>query len=214
MIRALVILPRLLAGVVIALIGAVGVLLVLEAVGVIDTGWRNELSEALSDFAAASWSGWAMALVGVGLGACAAVLAFGLFTTARPGGRRLFVVSRGEHGETRLRGRAVRNALTARLREQPAVLDARISLMRRRWLAELTIADNADLSAVDREARALLSDEFWSSVGVRPARIDLRFALDDVVAPGAEPMPPDAEFQAQADTVSDGEGAEADGVRA
>ena len=92
MIRLLVLLPRLLATAVIGAIGAVGVLLILEAVDVIDTDWRNELSRAFADFAVANWAGWAIALIGVGLAACAAVLGFGLFTTARPGGRRLFVL--------------------------------------------------------------------------------------------------------------------------
>jgi len=205
MIRLLVLLPRLLAAAVIGAIGAVGVLLILEAVDVIDNDWRDELSGAFADFAVANWAGWAIALIGVGLAVCAAVLGFGLLTTARPGGRRLFVVANSQRGQTRVRGRAVRNALGERLREHPAILGARTSLMRRRWVADVDVADNADLAATDREARALLNTEFWSSLGVAPARIDLRFHLQDVFAPGAKPAEPIAEAtQEEADTDADG----------
>lgn len=195
MIRLMVALPRLLGAALLAAVAAAGLLLLLESVGVLDSSWRNDLAQSIADFAVADWPGWAVALVGVGLGALSLLLGIGLFTTARPGGRRLFVVGRSSRGGTRVRGRAVRTALRERLGEHPAVVDSRASLMRRRWRADVGVADNANLQAVDRELRDLLGEEFWASLGVEPARIDLRFALRDVVAPGASTELPEPEAE-------------------
>jgi hypothetical protein len=151
---------------------ATGVLLILEATGVIHGGWRTAIARTARWVAQPSLLSWAVALVGVLVGLLALVVLVAQFVPARMT-RRVTVAERSSAGSTAVSAVVVRRAVGQRLSEVDGIIDAVPVADGRRLAMRARLAPTADANYVTHEARAALGDAFWSDLGLAPRPVDL-----------------------------------------
>lgn len=157
----------------IAAIGAVGLLLVLEITGTIDSEWRRRLADAIDAAAFPYWSLWISGLVGAGLALVGLTLVAALLAPQRRGLTRTFEVYRGGDGETRIRGRAAIRAARHEAETIEGVLGVDGRIRSKRLHLTLRIDDRISLADVENEARRRLDHEFWIDLGLADFGVNL-----------------------------------------
>ncbi len=151
---------------------AVGVLLILEATGLIDGAWRESLARAARWVAQPSLAAWAVALIGLLIGLLALAVLVAQFVPARMT-RRATVVETSSAGSTAVRAVVVRRAVGQRLREIDGIVEAVPVADGRRLSMRARLAPNTDAVRVAHQAREALNEAFWSSLGLTPRPVDL-----------------------------------------
>ena len=151
---------------------ATGVLLILEATGVIEGGWRSALARASRWVGQPSLPTWAVALIGVLVGLVALVVLVAQFVPARMT-RRVTVTERTSAGATAVSAVVVRRAVTQRLREIDGITEAVPLADGKRLSMRARLAPGTDANQVSQQARAALGDDFWSDLGLPSRPVDL-----------------------------------------
>lgn len=160
----------------VGVIGAVGVLLMLEAAEVVGDRWRRETAELIEAVAFPDWSLWVIALAGVGVALIGVALVAAQIAPPKKGVNRMHNVYRGDDGETRIAGRAAINAARHELEKIDGVESVAGRVLRKQLTVELQVDDRADLTAVEAEARSRLGHEFWINLGLADFDVNLLVA--------------------------------------
>jgi len=155
----------------------VGVLMVLEATGIVDDQWRASLSRALSSIADPAIDQWEAALAGAGLAAIAAVILFAQFTPYRRTTKYHTVVDEVDDGQTLLHSGAVQSAINAVFRSVDGIADASVVVGKRRADARISALDGTNVVEAAAAADRILDAEFWPRLGIEPLRVDLRIGF-------------------------------------
>lgn len=155
---------------------AVGVLLVLESTDLINSSWRRSVGDVADWLGSPTLARWAAALLGAGLAILAFILLASQLVPYRLSARPT-VVDKSPQGTTSVGAAAQRRGVIEQLLKLAGIQDAIPISHRRRIKIQATLADDADVSDVRAKAREALSNEFWSSLGIDPAPVDLILVL-------------------------------------
>lgn len=151
---------------------AAGVLLILEATGLVDDAWRTALARAARWIAQPSLPTWAVALIGVLIGFVALAVLLAQFVPSRMT-RQLIVAESTPAGSTTVSAVVIRRAVGQRLKEIEGVNDAVPISDGKRLTMRALLAPGTDAAEVTREARNSLNPTFWSDLGLPPRPVDL-----------------------------------------
>ena len=151
-----------------------GVVLVLEATGVLDATWRQSLADGIARIAAESPVRWAYTLGGVAVAGMALLLATAQLLPARRGTTIMLPVSEGDEGDTRLRGKALIAAAQHRVSDLEGVVDVQAWLSPRDLTVEVRVDDRSDVELVMAEVRHRLDHGFWIDLGVADLAVNLK----------------------------------------
>lgn len=151
---------------------SVGVLLILEATGVIGDAWRQSIATAADWLAHPSWAPWLAALVGALLAIAALVLLVAQVLPARMT-RRTVLAERSPSGSTAVNSVVVRRAATQRLREVEGIVDATPTAHGRRLVMRVQLARDVNAVQATERARAAVDESFWAMLGLPRQPIDL-----------------------------------------
>lgn len=157
----------------IAAAGAVGVLLVLEITGSIQSEWRHRLADAIETAAFPTWSLWISGLLGAGLALLGLTLVAAQLAPPRKGLTRVFEVYRAADGETRIRGRAAIRAARHEVETIEGVLGVDGRIRSKRLHVTLRVDDRVNLEHIENEARERLDHEFWINLGLADFGVNL-----------------------------------------
>lgn len=158
-----------------AVIVALGVLLVLEAAGVVGDDWRSEIASIMQAVKEPRVEQWAAALIGLSLAVLAALVVAAQLTSRRRSAKFRVIVHESDNGRTVLTSGALQSAIRSALQEVGEVKEVSAVATRRRVDARIVLVDGVDVLAAASECDSKLGDEFWSDLGVTPSRVDLRF---------------------------------------
>jgi hypothetical protein len=159
----------------------VGVLLVLESTNLINSTWRSSLADVADWLVNPTLARWAAALLGAGLGILAFILLASQLVPYRLAARPT-IVDKSPKGTTSVGAAAQRRGVIEQLLTVSGVQDAIPISHGRKVKIRATLADDADVSDVRRKAREALSNEFWSSLGIDPAPVDLELVLGNATS--------------------------------
>jgi hypothetical protein len=165
-----------------AMLLAVGVLLVLEAVGAVGASWRDWIASAARWVAQPALSPWAAALLGAVLGLAALVILAAQFAPARMT-RETVLVDRSAVGSTRVSAMVVRRAATQRLSDIEGIVASAPVAHGRRLALRVTLERDANAALVEEEARAALGESFWTMLGTPSQPIDITMTYSSVLSP-------------------------------
>jgi hypothetical protein len=150
----------------------VGVLLILEATGVMGDSWRQGIRAATDWLAHPSWAPWFAALVGALTAIAAVAILVAQVVPARMA-RRTVLVERGPSGSTAVSSLVVRRAAVQRLREVEGIVGVTPTAHGRRLVIRVQLAADANAVAVAERARAAVDESFWTMLGLPRQPIDL-----------------------------------------
>jgi hypothetical protein len=153
-------------------ITALGVLVLLEAMGVIDDSWRIETAEFVSWLADPDLSRWSAVLVGLAAGIIAIVLLIAQLVPAKETVPSV-VIDKTEAGSTLVNSATVYRQISRELEMVDGVHSVKPEAHRKRLRFRLELADHANAGGVLAEARDAISSGVWDSLGIPPRPIDL-----------------------------------------
>ena len=158
-----------------AILAAIGVALIAEAVDVIGGAWRADVARVVTDIGAPTSDRWISALAGAGLAIAGIVLVVAHLAPPKKGRQRMHEVHSGPDGQTRIAGRAAIAAARHELLaiDGVAAVDARIR--RAAMTVDVEVNDEADLEDVETEARRRLGHQFWIDLGLADFDVNLLF---------------------------------------
>lgn len=166
-------LRRLTQAVVSLSIMALGVLLILEATGVLTDAWRLSVADGLGELATETPIRWAYTLAGVAVAGVALLLATAQLMPARKGMSLVLPVSDGDNGDTRLRGKALIAAVDHRVHDIVGVVDSTTWLSPRAVTVQVRVDDRCDLEQLMAQLRDRLDHGFWIDLGVADLPVNL-----------------------------------------
>lgn len=153
-------------------LAAVGVLLTLEATGVIDEEWRTWLADQLAWLADPPVARWVATLLGVGLAIAALVVLLSQFAPARSRTQSV-VIDRSEAGSTVVSSPTIYRRIAHELGAVDGVHSVKPTPRGRALAFAVELIDGASARQVSSEAFGALGDDVWASLGIPPRRVDL-----------------------------------------
>ncbi len=151
---------------------ALGVLVLLEAIGVIGDTWRLDTAEFVSWLVDPNMSRWSAVLLGLAAGIVAVVLLVAQLVPAKKSVPSV-VIDKTEAGSTVVSSSTVYRQISHELELVDGVYSAKPEAHRKRLRFRLELADHANAHSVLDEARNAISSGVWDSLGIPPRPIDL-----------------------------------------
>ncbi|RMH80061.1 MAG: hypothetical protein D6683_05590 [Actinomyces sp.] len=157
----------------IAALAGLGVALVLESTGVIDGSWRDKVADLVASVAFPEWTPWQSTLAGLGAAVVGLVAATAQLMPAKKGLHTMHEVSRGDDGDTLIRGRAAIAAARHEVQGIDGVVAVDATIRRKAMTVEVQVDDRVDLAEVEHEVRARLDTPFWIDLGLADFAVDI-----------------------------------------
>ncbi len=156
-----------------AIVGALGVFLILEATEIVDGQWRRELADGVERVAFPGWDLWIPGLVGAALAILGVALVAAQIAPPKKGLNTVHEVFKGNNGGTRIRGRAAISAVRHEISQIEGVVDVDARVEKKRVNVEVHVDDRSNIGDIENQARARLNHEFWIDLGLADFALNL-----------------------------------------
>jgi hypothetical protein len=161
---------------------ALGVMLILDATGVVDGQWRVDAARWFRDAALPDLPDWSIALIGLALAVIGAVMVLAQILPPRRGSHRMHEVHQSADGDTRIRGRAVVKSVRHTVEQIEHVRAADVRWSGKEVQVELQVDDAANLAVVEEQAREALGLPFWIDMGLADVGVNILVVHHDPTA--------------------------------